>query len=88
MICVSKCWDSYFPRLSLKHDEEDGLDPSFCAKKRKEKKKVKGKTQSSYRFWIQNSILFPDLFPKQYFYFTDSRLSNRWKRTRPRLNKI
>ena len=29
-------------------------------------------------FWVQNSRLFPDFFPKQLFLFPDSRLSNRW----------
>ena len=31
----------------------------------------------SYRFWIQNSRLFPDFFRKQLFLFPDPRLSNR-----------
>ena len=35
-------------------------------------------SQGSYRFWIQNSRLFPDFSSKQWFLFPDSRLSNRW----------
>ena len=41
MICVLRCWGSYFPRVSLNDDEEDGLDSLCCAKKkRKEKVKI------------------------------------------------
>ena len=38
MICVLRCWGSYFPRVSLNDDEEDGLDSLCCAKKKKKRK--------------------------------------------------